>query len=114
MANLLIFGAGDIAELAHFYFERDSSHRPVGFVVDGAYLKENSFKGLPVAAFEEVATAFPPEEFQAFVALSYAQINALRATKCAAMEEAGYALVSYVSSRTTIFEGFKPGPNAFI
>ena len=114
MASLLIFGAGDIAELAQFYFERDSAHRPAAFVVDGAYLQETSFKGLPVVAFEEAARAFPPSAHQAFVALSYAQVNALRAAKCAAMEAAGYALASYVSSRATVFDGFACGPNAFI
>lgn len=114
MANVLIFGAGDIAELAHFYFLHDSTHRPVAFTVDGAYLKETSFKGLPVVPFEEAADSFPPAMHQGFVALSYTQINALRATKCTAMESAGFALVSYVSSRATVFEGFSPGPNAFI
>jgi sugar O-acyltransferase (sialic acid O-acetyltransferase NeuD family) len=114
MADLVIFGAGEIAELAHFYFERDSAHRPVAFTVDSAYIKETSFKGLPVVAFEEIAAAFPPAAHQAFVAMSYAKVNALRAAKCEAMEAAGYALASYVSSRATTFDGFAPGPNAFI
>jgi len=114
MAQLLIFGAGDIAELAHFYFARDSLHTPVGFVVDAAYIKESMFQGLPVVALEEVRKHFPPERCQGFVALSYAQLNALRAAKCAALEGAGYQLASYVSSRATVFDGFVPGPNAFI
>jgi sugar O-acyltransferase (sialic acid O-acetyltransferase NeuD family) len=113
--DLIIFGAGDIAELAHFYFRHDdSAHRPVGFVVDGAYLKETSFRGLPVVAFEEAITAFPPANHRGFVALSYAKVNALRGEKCAAMEAAGYKLASYISSRATVFDGFAAGPNAFI
>jgi sugar O-acyltransferase (sialic acid O-acetyltransferase NeuD family) len=114
MADLLIFGAGEIAELAHYYFEHDSVHRPVGFTVDSAFVKENTFKGRPVVAFEEVATAFPPARHQGFVAISYAKLNALRAAKCQAMEEVGYTLASYVSSRATVFDGFAPGQNAFI
>ena len=114
MADLLIFGAGEIAELAHYYFEHDSVHRPVGFTVDRTFVKENTFKGRPVVAFEEAATAFPPARHQGFVAISYAKVNALRAAKCHAMEEAGYTLASYVSSRATVFDGFAPGQNAFI
>ena len=114
MADLLIFGAGEIAELAQFYFERDSTHRPVGFTVDGAYLKESTFKGLPVIAVEEAAATFPPTSHQAFVALSYAKINGVRAEKCQVMEQAGYTLASYLSSRATVFDGFTAGPNAFI
>ena len=34
MARLVIFGAGDIARLAHFYFTRDSPHEVVAFTVD--------------------------------------------------------------------------------
>ena len=55
MKSLLIFGGGDAAELAHYYFENDSDYTPIAFVVDAAYLKEPSFCGLPVVAFEEVA-----------------------------------------------------------
>jgi sugar O-acyltransferase (sialic acid O-acetyltransferase NeuD family) len=114
MANLVIFGAGEIAELAHFYFERDSPHHPVAYIVDGSYLKEDLFKGLPVVAFEEAPSVFPPAAHVGFVALSYAQLNRLRAAKCAAMEEAGYSLTSYVSSHATVFDGFSPSANAFI
>ena len=114
MSDLVIFGAGDIAELAHFYFTHDSAHRPVAFAVDAAYLKEDRFKGLPVVALEELQAAFPPDRHAAFAALSYARLNALRAEKCAALEALGYGLESYVSSRATAFPGFAPGPNAFI
>jgi acyl-[acyl carrier protein]--UDP-N-acetylglucosamine O-acyltransferase len=34
MARLVIFGAGDIARLAHAYFTRDSEHEVVAFTVD--------------------------------------------------------------------------------
>lgn len=114
MTDLVIFGAGDIAELAAFYFRREGRHRPVAFAVDGAYLKEAQFAGLPVVAFEEAAAAFPPAAHRGFVALAYARLNRLRSEKCAAMEAAGYELASYVSDRATVFEGFAPGPNAFI
>ena len=114
MADLVVFGAGEIADLAHFYFTNDSHHRVVGFTVDGDYLKESNFQGLPVVPFEEVMNAFPPSEHAAFVALSYSRLNALRAEKCASMEVLGYSLVSYVSSRSTIFPDFSAGENCFI
>ena len=33
--RLVIFGAGDIAQLAHFYFSSDSDYEVVAFTVDG-------------------------------------------------------------------------------
>ena len=32
---LILFGAGDIAELAYFYFTNDSAYEVVAFTVDG-------------------------------------------------------------------------------
>jgi len=112
--RLVIFGAGDIAEVAHFYFTRDSQYEVVAFTVDRAYLKEASFAGLPVLPFEEVAASYPPADAEMFVALSYARINALRMEKCLAAEAAGYRLATYVSSRATVWPGFSAGPNCFI
>ena len=37
MAKLVIFGAGDIARLAHHYFTHDSPHEVAAFVVDRAF-----------------------------------------------------------------------------
>lgn len=114
MKPLVIFGAGELAEVAHFYFTRDARATIGAFTVDAAYLKEREFCGLPVIAFEEVRTAFPPDSYDLFVALSYARINALRAEKCAAAKALGYRLPTYVSSKATVWEGFQPGENCFI
>lgn len=114
MADLVIFGTGDIAELAWFYFTQDSDHRVKAFAVDAAYLKDDRFCGLPVIALEEVGSRFPPAEHRAFVALSYSKVNALRQEKCAALRAHGYDLVSYVSSRATTFVDLSVGWNCFI
>src|SRR5688500_13664553 len=107
MSDLVIFGTGQIGELAEFYFTHDSSHNVVAFTVDGAHLREDHFVGKSVVPFEEIATAFPPHKVRFFVAVSYARINALRAEKVAAAKLLGYALTSYLSSRATVFSGFE-------
>lgn len=114
MKPLLIFGAGEIAEVAHFYFTRDTGTPVAGFTVDAAYLKETSFCGLPVVPFEEAQAAFAPGTHDLFVALSYAEINAVRARKCAEGKARGYRLASYVSSKASVWDGFRAGENCFI
>jgi sugar O-acyltransferase (sialic acid O-acetyltransferase NeuD family) len=114
MRDIVVFGTGQIAEVADFYFAHDSGLRVAAFVVDGAYLKEDSFLGRPVIALEQLAGRFPPDRHGAFVAVSYAKLNVLRREKADALRDKGYALASYVSSRATIFPGFSPGENAFI
>lgn len=111
---LVIFGAGQIAELAWVYFSHDSAYQPVAFTVDRAYIENATLCGLPVIAFEELASAYPPGEVDVFVALSYAKVNALRASKVQAVRDAGYRCASYVSSRATVFPGFAVGENCFI
>jgi sugar O-acyltransferase (sialic acid O-acetyltransferase NeuD family) len=114
MARLIVFGAGDQARLAHFYFRTDSPHEVAAFVVDAAYKTADTFDGLPLVAFEEVTQRYPPSEFDAFVALGYSQMNRLRAAKYDAMKAAGYRCVSYVSSRCTYLATSPPGDNCLI
>lgn len=114
LRDIVIFGTGQIAELADFYFEHDSDHRVCGFAVDGGHRKDDLFHGKPVVALEEIEREFPPDRFGAFVAVSYSGLNSLRSEKAAALTSLGYKLASYVSSRAAIFPGTVPGPNAFI
>ena len=114
MAKIVIFGAGKIAEIAHFYFKHDSEYEVAAFCVDREYLNADRFCGLPVAAFEDLEKRYPPAEYQMFIALSYAKVNVLRAGKYRAAKDKGYSLVSYVSTRATTFPGLQMGDNCFI
>ncbi|PWC40308.1 acetyltransferase [Azospirillum sp. TSO35-2] len=114
MKEIIIFGAGQLAEVADFYFKHDTDRRVAAFTVDAAYVQETAFAGRPVLAFEEVAATHPPEQYDLFVAVSYAQLNQVRARKMAEAEARGYGLASYVSSKATVWPGLSVGKNAFI
>jgi sugar O-acyltransferase (sialic acid O-acetyltransferase NeuD family) len=114
MSQLIIFGAGDIARLAHYYFTRDSEHEVVAFTVDQKYREADTFLDLPLVSFEEVTSRYPPGEYKMFVALSYARMNKLREEKYRAAKEKGYELVSYVSSRCSFLTDHPIGDNCFI
>lgn len=112
--RLVIFGSGDIGQLAHYYFQTDSDYDVVAFTLDRAYVKEPEYCGLPVVPFEEVVSRFPPASYDLFVALSYAQLNQLRKDKYLAAKTRGYQLPSYVSSRATVLNEGRIGDNCFI
>jgi len=114
MKKLVIFGCGDIGELAHFYFTTDTLREVAGFTVDAAYLPPGQFCGLPVVPFEDVASAFPPATHDLFVALSYNQLNQLRASKVEEARDKGYTLATYCSSRATVLTREPIGENGFI
>ncbi len=111
---LLVFGTGDIAQLAQYYFSHDSGYEVVGFTADAAYLQEDTFLGLPVVAFEDLTRHFSPEGHELFIALSYSKLNAIRREKYLAAKSLGYRLASYVSSRATVLNQGRIGDNCFI
>ena len=111
---LVIFGSGDIAQLAHHYFRTDSNYEVVAFTVDANYIKEAEFCGLPVVEFEDVAKSYPPDAYDFFVAVGYSKLNAVRKEKFNAAKLMGYKLASFISSRATILNEGAIGDNCFI
>lgn len=114
MAKIVIFGVGNIAELAHYYFTKDSEHTVAAFTVDSEFIKDDIFCGLPVIAFQDVEKEYPLEQYSMFIAVSYAKVNKVRAQKYFESKDKGYSLVSYISSKATIFDNVEIGENCFI
>jgi sugar O-acyltransferase (sialic acid O-acetyltransferase NeuD family) len=111
---LLIFGCGDIAQLAHYYFSTDSEYEVAAFTVDASHIQDKTFCELPVVAFEDVAGKYPPEKYDFFIALSYSKLNAVRKEKYLATKALGYRHASFVSSRATVLNQGRIGDNCFI
>ena len=111
---LVIFGTGDIAQLAHFYFSTDSEYEVIAFTVDAAYQTDTIFCDLPVIAFEELSKQNAPDQCDIFVALSYSKLNAVRKEKYLAAKALGYRLASFISSSATVLNEGRIGENCFI
>lgn len=111
---LVVFGTGDIAQLAQYYFTTDSNYEVVAFTVDAAYVTASEFGGVPVVPFEELANRYSPERHDLFVALSYSKLNQIRKEKYLAAKALCYHIASYVSSRATMLNDGKVGENCFI
>jgi len=112
--RLVIFGNGDIAQLADFYFTRDSGLNVEAFTVDENYFKDDKFNGRPNIPFEKLTDIYPPDDFLLFVAVSYAQMNNVRTEKVNVAKSWGYKLASYISSKATIFADLSESENCFI
>ena len=112
--KLIIFGTGDIAQIANYYFDIDSHYEVVVFTVDSAYCKVDSYEDKPLVAFENIEKFYSPDDHEIFIALSYAEMNTLRALKVKQSKNKGYKLASYISSKCTNLSQFPIGENAFI
>lgn len=97
MKKLIIFGNTEVARLASYYFDRDSEYEIECFAVDREFLKEEELCGYPVVEFETVQDAFPPGEYDMFVAVGPNKMNAIREEKIREAIEKGYELASYQS-----------------
>ena len=115
MGKLIIFGIGEIADIAHFYLTHDSAYKVVAFTVDKEFLpKEKEHEGLPVIDFAEIESSYPPQKYRMFLPISYKDVNKNRAEKYFQAKQKGYKLISYVCSKATTWPGLEVGENCFI
>lgn len=101
--NIIIFGVNDLAELAHFYFFHEfklghNNSLPVAFTVNKEFIKEDTFKGLPVIPFEDLNELYPSSEYYLFAPVTD---NVLREKIYNEGKEMGYKFTSYISSKCT-------------
>ncbi len=115
MANIIIFGVQDYAELAHYYLSNDSDHTVVAFSVNEQYLpNEPTFKGLPVLKFEDIELKYPPSAFSFFAPMAPGKMNISRQAVYENIRKKDYQMISYVSSKATVLNDAEIGDNCFI
>jgi len=112
--KLIVIGDSAFAEIAREYFDADSDYRVVAFAVEQAFRRRDELHGLPVVNFETLAAAFAPAEHSVFVAVTYTQLNRLRARLSQSAKARGYALASYVSSRAFVWRNVQLGEHCFV
>lgn len=113
MKKLIIFGIGEQAEMAYYYFKNDTDYEVVGFTVDKDYINKQILFDLPIVEFESIENDYSKELYELFIAIGYSKINKLREEKYLACKEKGYKIASYISSKASIFTD-RIGENAFI
>jgi len=112
--KIVIFGAGQTAEIVYHYFANDSSFSVVAFTVNAEHRDKKSLFGLPIVEFEEIEKKYPPDEFKMFVAMTYSNLNKLRAEKYKEAKQKDYTLVSYISSKAGIVGKLDIGDNCLV
>lgn len=103
MADVVIFGAGMAAQVAHTFLERDSDHRVVGFTVDAAHATSDRFEGLPLIAWERLEEAFPPTQVQLFGPFSHRRLNEFRRDRYLEGKARGYGFVSFIHPKCVVY-----------
>ncbi len=113
MKKLVIFGIGEQAEMAYYYFKNDSNYDIKAFTVNKEYLNQQTLFNLPIIEFETIENNYPNDVYELFIAIGYNKINKIRTEKYLACKAKGYKIASYISSKASVFTD-DIGENAFI
>ena len=110
MKKLIIFGNGEFASIAKYYF---SERKIESFCIDDKFLKEKNFEGLPLIGHSELLK-IDKNEYDIFVALSYKKMNEVRKKKYLELKTLGYKFASFIHNSSYVSDFAKIGENCFI
>jgi sugar O-acyltransferase (sialic acid O-acetyltransferase NeuD family) len=114
MAQVIVFGLGDLAALVHLQLAAESDHDVVGFTVEEQYRSMSRFRGLPTFPFEQIDREVPPEAASMMIATGPSRANQNRARFYAAAKAKGYSMVSHVSPRAIVGPEVSIGDNCVV
>jgi len=111
--RVIVFGTGQIAEVAQFYLEYDGGVEVVGFAVDGVFKETEYFNERPVVAWESLATVFSPEDVYLFAPTAFKRADGARRTRYESGKAMGFSFWTYISPNARYY-GSAVGENCFI
>ena len=103
MADIVIFGAGQIAEVAKVYIDAHSEHRIVGFTVDPQYAMSDRFFDLPLVPWDRLEQFFPPDRVELLGPLSYRRMNEFRRDRYFEGKARSYRFASFIHPDSHIY-----------
>lgn len=113
MANVVVFGIGQLAETISLYLERDSDITVIGYTVDDAYAVAETFRGRPVVPWSQIESVFPPDQSLLFGPVSFRRANRFRRDRFLEGKRRGYSFATFIHPTAQIY-GESIGENCLI
>ena len=113
MNKVIVFGCGQLAEVADFYLSCDSDCIIEAFVVDKEYKNADEFCGKPLLAFDTLRAKFSPSEYKLFMPIGFKKMNSIRQNKYFEAKAFGYQFYTYISSEAICYAS-DVGENTFV
>jgi sugar O-acyltransferase (sialic acid O-acetyltransferase NeuD family) len=111
--EVIIFGIKDTAELACWYLKNDTDFKIAAFTINENYIKESTFKGVPVVPFEYINKNYSPKKYNLFAPMTGKNMNKNREKIFLDGKSKGYHFISYISSNANVLTD-EIGENCFI
>ena len=112
--RVVVVGTGDFARIARYYLEHDSQHPVVAHALSASLLDAGSFLGLPLVAFEELPSKYPPGDHLLVIGIAYSRLNRNRREMFEAAKRMGYEMATYVCSKAITWPDLSVGEGSFI
>ena len=112
--QVVVFGAGTFSSLAWHCLTNDSQWKVRAFTVDKKFLTKSMHECLPVVSFEDLWKIYPPNNTKLLISIGYKRINGLRMERYQQAIESGYELISYISSRASVWPNQCFGKNCLV
>ena len=114
LSDLYIYGNGEMANMAFFYFKKDKSINAKAFVVDDSYYKDLYFNKVPIIPYSEYFNKKFYSNSKIHVALSYRNLNKNREKIYNHLLSIGCEFENFIHSTNQIYENVEFGKNCFI
>ena len=111
--KLIVFGTGQIAEVAANYIKEDKNVELIAFTVEKKFLKQKTFLNYPVVPFEDLIKTYNPKENLLFAPLSYKNMNSHRIRIFKKGKALGYKFYSFIHKNCVNYSK-SIGENCFI
>lgn len=110
---VVIYGNGELAKLVYRMNQNENIGDIAAYTAERAYLRDDYFLDSPLVPFETVETAYPPYQYDLFVAIGYKRMRD-RALLFERARAKGYMLVNWISKHAIINQPFELGVNNLI
>lgn len=102
MKNLVIFGISETAERVYDFVVRYNLYNVIGFTVDAAYKRTDTFKDKPVWALEELEYFIDKENDYLFVAVFWNRLNRDRRNIYTKLKQQEYKFANIISPLASV------------
>lgn len=111
--NVIIFGTGNIAEVAYYYLKHDTSLNIVAFTVEDNYISDTTKFSIPIVSFENLENLYSNNDHMLFAPCSGTNLNKYRERIYLEGKEKGYKFYTYISTKSNVCTE-NIGDNCFI
>jgi sugar O-acyltransferase (sialic acid O-acetyltransferase NeuD family) len=105
--KLIIYGNGRIAKVLYQFVKKKIS--VCCFTVDKKFINESTFEGLPLIAFEEIDSHYPPTNHSMLIGVGYHKMNSVRNSKFEQAKIKGYQISNFIHDSVVIHDTLKIG-----